>query len=81
MKTGFDMSCKVFPIETICMKCQILFPGKIITYLSSAELDQRVVKVKVFCQSIMMNECLSVIRDIPEDHNVLCERDIRFSRK
>ena len=27
-KTGFDISCKLSPLETICMKCQILFPGK-----------------------------------------------------
>ena len=24
-KTGFDISCKLPPIETICMKCQSLF--------------------------------------------------------
>ena len=24
-KTGFDISCKLSPFETICMKCQILF--------------------------------------------------------
>ena len=27
-KTGFDTACKLSPLETICMKCQILFPGK-----------------------------------------------------
>ena len=27
-KTGFDISCKLSPLETICMKCQILFSGK-----------------------------------------------------
>ena len=27
-KTEFDMSCKLSPVETICMKCQILFSGK-----------------------------------------------------
>ena len=27
-KTGFDISCKLSPVETICMKCQILFSGK-----------------------------------------------------
>ena len=48
-KTGFDISCKLSPLETICMKCQILFSGKNkknINYLSSAELAKRVVKVK-----------------------------------
>ena len=24
-KTGFNISCKVSPLESICMKCQILF--------------------------------------------------------
>ena len=27
-KTSFDMSCKLSPMETICMKCQILFCRK-----------------------------------------------------
>ena len=27
METGFDISCKFFPVETICI-CQILFSGK-----------------------------------------------------
>ena len=25
-KTGFDISCKLSPKETVCMKCQTLFP-------------------------------------------------------
>ena len=25
---GFYISCKLSPTETICMKCQILFPGE-----------------------------------------------------
>ena len=44
-KTGFDISCKLSPKETICMKCQILFSGKNkknIINLSSAENAQRV---------------------------------------
>ena len=28
-KTGFDILCKLSPMETICMKYQILFSGKI----------------------------------------------------
>ena len=47
-KTGFDISCKLSPMQTICMRCQILFPGKnkknIINF-SSAEVAERVVKV------------------------------------
>ena len=46
---GFDISCKLSPVETICTKCLSIFSGKnkknIIT-LSSAEDAQRVVKVK-----------------------------------
>ena len=43
--TGFDISCKLPPEETICMKYQILFSEKNkkqnIINLSSAELGQR----------------------------------------
>ena len=44
-KTDFDISCKLSPLETICMKCQILFSEKKkreenIMNLSSAEWDQ-----------------------------------------
>ena len=42
-KTGFDISCKLSPMETICMKCQILFSRKNkknIVNLLSAELAQ-----------------------------------------
>ena len=49
-KTGFDISCKLSSMETSCMKCQILFSEKNkknITNLSSADLAQRVVKVKL----------------------------------
>ena len=47
-KTGYDISSKLSPKETICLKCQILFSGKNkknIINLSSAENAQRVVKV------------------------------------
>ena len=27
-ETGFDIPCKLFPLETICLKCQMLFSGK-----------------------------------------------------
>ena len=50
-KTGSDISCKLSPVETICMKCQNLFSGenkKNIIYLSSAELAQRVETVKLW---------------------------------
>ena len=44
----FEIFFLIFPKETICMKCQILFSGKNkknIINLSSAENAQRVVKV------------------------------------
>ena len=46
-KTGLYISSKLYPMETICMKRPILFSGKI-RNLSSAELAQRVVKVKLY---------------------------------
>ena len=36
MDLVFHANCLHFPLETICMKYQILFSGKIITTLSSA---------------------------------------------
>ena len=27
-KFGFDISCNLFPLEVICMKCKSRFPGK-----------------------------------------------------
>ena len=47
-KTIFDISCNLSPVETICMKYQILFCGKNmknIINLSSADLALRLVKV------------------------------------
>ena len=43
-KQGFDISYKLNPLDTIYMKCQILFPEKNmknIINLSSAEYAQR----------------------------------------
>ena len=45
-KTGFDVSCKLCLMGMIGMKCQILFSWENIINSSSAELAQRVVKVK-----------------------------------
>ena len=44
-KTDTYISYKMSPLGTICMKWQILFSGKNVINLSSAELAQRVVKV------------------------------------
>ena len=43
-KTGFDISCKLSPMKTVCMKCRIMFSVKCkkhITNVSSAELAQK----------------------------------------
>ena len=47
-KTGFDISCKLSTIETICMKCQNLFSekNKINIINLSADFYRRVVNVK-----------------------------------
>ena len=36
-KTGFDITCKLSRLETICMKCQIQLPGKIKKNISIVE--------------------------------------------
>ena len=48
---GFDISCKLSPLETICMKCQNLFSGKKekISSMFCLLNSSRVVKVDVFC--------------------------------
>ena len=50
-ETGFDISCKLSPQETICMKCQSLFSGKKnkknIINLLSAVYVQRVAKINM----------------------------------
>ena len=47
-KTGFDISCKLSPMETMCMKCQNIISRKYEKYTinwSSAELVKGVVCV------------------------------------
>ena len=49
LKIGFDISCKLSPRETICLKDQSLFSGenkKNVITVPSAELAQRMVKSK-----------------------------------
>ena len=56
-KTGFDITCKLSPKETVCMKCQILFSQKKKKkkkkkkndhqILASVEFTRSVVKVKL----------------------------------
>ena len=39
-KTGFDISCKLSPVETICMKCQVLFIGDSWHEISSSFMEK-----------------------------------------
>ena len=64
-KTGFDISCKLSPMETICMKCQILFSEtnkNIIINILSTEFVERVEKVKglvlLVCTQISLHVCV-----------------------
>ena len=45
MENRLDISCKLSPDETICIKCQSLFSGEKKINLPSAELAQKVAKV------------------------------------
>ena len=47
-KTGFDISCKLSPKETICMKCQILFFRKNKKNISNCLLLKIFPRVKTF---------------------------------
>ena len=38
-KTGFDILCELSPLETICMKYQILFLGKIRKYFKTSSAE------------------------------------------
>ena len=52
-KTGFDISCKLSPLETICMKCQILFSGKNKNNMLSADFLPRMLSIKVEIEMIV----------------------------
>ena len=61
-ETDFNISCKLSPIETICMKYQNMFSGKYkinFTNVSSAELTKRVVKVNYYIIMFGLHESLS----------------------
>ena len=45
-KTGFDIVSKLSPLETICMKCQILFSGKNQKNISMLSAENFTVSVK-----------------------------------
>ena len=75
-KTGFDISGK---LDTIYMKCQILFSGKNIINLWSAELAQRKVRVEAhhfsylkYLDTLMSYHRCPKIRISPFDYLVMC---------
>ena len=49
-KTGFDILCKLSPLETICMKCQNLFSGKMKKNISICHL------LKILPRVLSVNE-------------------------
>ena len=60
LKTGYGISCKLSPMKTICIYCQILFSeiNKIHFNLSSAKFVQTVVKVKTLLEFFYHNMIL-----------------------
>ena len=65
-KTGFDISCKLSPPETICLKCLTCFlrkNKKSIINLSSAEVAHRVVKIKAH-SSITISELIIMTENV-----------------
>ena len=67
-KLSFDISCKLFPQETMCMKCQSLVSEKnkknIINYLS-AEFVKRVLKVIVLTYTCILTIIFYSIKAFP----------------
>ena len=59
-ETGFDIACKLSPLEAICMKCQILFSGKNKKNMS------------IFCLLKILPRMLSVKRTL---HTVYIDQD------
>ena len=47
-ETGLDISCKLSPLETICMKCQNLFSGENISICCLLKILPRVLSVKLY---------------------------------
>ena len=60
-KIGFNISCKLFPYETICKKCQAYFQGKITT-ISSVCHQQNLPKVWLRLIPWMMAESYCIYR-------------------
>ena len=59
-KIEFDISCKLYPKETICMKCKILLGKNTIT-LSAAEFAKRMISVKAVWSTKLEKNILILI--------------------
>ena len=62
-KTGFDISCKLSPKETICMKCQTLFSGENKKNISKCRLLKFVpsmLSIEVF-YAIFLKKCMTFL--------------------
>ena len=57
-KTGFDISCKLSPLETICMKCQILFPEK-----NKKNISQCLI-LKILLRVLSSNKIYEIVRTV-----------------
>ena len=76
-KKRICISCKLSPMETICMECQNLFSGKNnknIANFSSADLAQWVVKVK-------QKQCSNSTWICPSDSSNNCVHRTSFRRR
>ena len=71
-ETGLDISCKLCPLDTICMKCQILCPGKMRKNVSVCRLLKilpRMLSIKKQVSSRKMHETPTyfwIFKQIPE---------------
>ena len=67
-KTGFNISCKLSPMETICIKCEILFTRKNKKNISKCLL----LKILPRLLSVNSQECMSravTLENMPSDRN------------
>ena len=53
-KIGFDISCKLSPEKTICMKCQSLFSGKNKRNISKCSLPKNLHSMLLSTERIIL---------------------------
>ena len=70
-KTGFGSSCKLSPLETICMKCQNMFSGKkcrLLKFLPSVLSLKRMDTPKRVWQHFVKRDLQSVVFSLVIPH-------------